>query len=149
MSWTPAERQRVLELDARGWGPAAIAMMTGKTRNAVIGLLWREGRRGAHRSPLSAAERRARSPVRSRGRRPPAACEPPPRPAAPAPAPAPRVPLPLPSPHRTCQFIAADPRSDPTKCGRPTRPGSSYCGEHHARCWVPLPKRGELAAEGA
>lgn len=26
-------------------------------------------------------------------------------------------------------------------CGAPRRTRSSYCGEHHAACWVPVPAR--------
>ena len=36
-----------------------------------------------------------------------------------------------------CQFIADKPTtSDDCKCGRPTKPGSSYCLHHHAICWI-------------
>jgi len=35
---------------------------------------------------------------------------------------------------RTCQFIEGEPR-DRNFCGKPVQPGSSYCPEHHARCW--------------
>lgn len=38
-----------------------------------------------------------------------------------------------------CQFIAGRPGPDDAcKCGRPTRPGSSFCQPHHARCWTPV-----------
>lgn len=46
-------------------------------------------------------------------------------------------------PHRTCQFIAADPAGkrgaalDALYCGRPTVEGSSYCGAHLALCYRP------------
>lgn len=38
---------------------------------------------------------------------------------------------------RTCQFPFGDPRSEAFRfCGRkPVKPGSSYCEEHHARCY--------------
>ena len=40
-----------------------------------------------------------------------------------------------PPPH-TCQYIAGQPTPDDScKCDRPVLPGSSYCPEHHARCW--------------
>lgn len=40
-----------------------------------------------------------------------------------------------------CKFIAADPhgtfaRGENPFCGKPTLPGSSYCGAHHAVCYV-------------
>lgn len=36
-----------------------------------------------------------------------------------------------------CQFIADKPTTtDDCKCGRPAKPGSSYCLHHHAICWV-------------
>lgn len=38
-------------------------------------------------------------------------------------------------PARTCRFIPADPQIDPTACGTPSKPGSSYCEAHHARCY--------------
>lgn len=47
---------------------------------------------------------------------------------------------------KTCQFIAADPRRDPTKCDDPTRPGSPYCDAHHRRCYLP---KGTLARDHA
>ena len=38
---------------------------------------------------------------------------------------------------KSCQFIAGKPSSsDRCKCSRPTKPGSSYCGRHHALCWT-------------
>jgi hypothetical protein len=53
-------------------------------------------------------------------------------------------------PPRTCQWIAGDPKTDPTKCGAPVtrrRDGSPspYCATHHARCYerpVPLNRWG-------
>lgn len=36
---------------------------------------------------------------------------------------------------RTCQWIEGEP-CDRDFCGKPARPGSSYCDAHHARCWV-------------
>jgi hypothetical protein len=36
-----------------------------------------------------------------------------------------------------CRFIEGDPLIDPTNCGKQQEPGSSYCAEHHAKCWVP------------
>ena len=41
-------------------------------------------------------------------------------------------------PARTCQYIPGDPRTDPSKCGARSKPGSSYCPDHHARCYQPL-----------
>ena len=55
---------------------------------------------------------------------------------------APRAPVP---PARTCRFITGDDYLDRIRagasvdsvvCGRPVQPGSSYCPEHHQRCWV-------------
>lgn len=37
---------------------------------------------------------------------------------------------------QTCQFIEADPKVDPTKCGQPAIEGKPYCPHHHARCFV-------------
>ena len=38
---------------------------------------------------------------------------------------------------KSCQFIAGKPSSsDRCKCAQPTKPGSSYCGHHHALCWT-------------
>jgi hypothetical protein len=39
--------------------------------------------------------------------------------------------------HRTCQFIAGDPRVDPTRCGEPARLGSSYWPHDQACCYQP------------
>lgn len=42
---------------------------------------------------------------------------------------------------QTCQWIESDPQDfiarhmDVPMCGKPTRPGSPYCDEHHARCY--------------
>lgn len=44
-------------------------------------------------------------------------------------------------PAKTCQYIAGNPREDPTKCGARSKPGSSYCPDHHARCYRPADKR--------
>jgi GcrA cell cycle regulator len=42
-------------------------------------------------------------------------------------------------PARACRYIAGQPAGLATVyCDAPTRPGSSYCPHHHARCWVPL-----------
>lgn len=40
-----------------------------------------------------------------------------------------------------CQWIEDDPAVDPTKCGKETVPDSSYCSDHHFRCYIPLPRR--------
>lgn len=59
------------------------------------------------------------------------------------------------SPYRTCQWIAGEPAGDRTLfCGDPVTTRldggrSSYCAEHHARCWRPslrqLPALGRAA----
>ena len=37
---------------------------------------------------------------------------------------------------KACQFIEGEPSFDEScKCRKPLLPGSSYCPEHHARCW--------------
>ncbi|HYE52106.1 MAG TPA: helix-turn-helix domain-containing protein [Azospirillaceae bacterium] len=41
-----------------------------------------------------------------------------------------------PGPFRTCQYIHGE-ASGRKFCGKPSRPGSSYCERHHARCHVP------------
>jgi hypothetical protein len=38
--------------------------------------------------------------------------------------------------HRTCQFIAGKPAGAATRfCAAVVLRGSSYCPDHHARCW--------------
>ena len=40
---------------------------------------------------------------------------------------------------RACQFIKGHPsEGDAGKCGEPVHNGSSYCAEHHARCYTQL-----------
>ncbi|HYC05526.1 MAG TPA: hypothetical protein VED40_19700 [Azospirillaceae bacterium] len=41
-----------------------------------------------------------------------------------------------PGPAATCQYMRGEP-SARDFCGRPSAPGSSYCGRHHARCHQP------------
>lgn len=44
--------------------------------------------------------------------------------------------------HLRCQFIEGEPSADDTcKCNAPVKPGSSYCPEHHERCWLPPPPK--------
>lgn len=43
--------------------------------------------------------------------------------------------------HKTCQFIEGDPipedgDHDSIFCGKPVKPGSPYCLEHHKRCFT-------------
>lgn len=42
-----------------------------------------------------------------------------------------------------CRFIADEPTRDAMVCGRSVQAGSSYCPEHHRRCYVnaPAPRR--------
>lgn len=48
----------------------------------------------------------------------------------------------------SCQYIAGEPSAkDSVKCGKPLRPGSSYCAEHHALCNRPAPPSREAVAE--
>jgi hypothetical protein len=44
---------------------------------------------------------------------------------------------------RTCQWIDDDPGDPdwPTKCGKATVPGRSYCAAHQRRAYTPAPKR--------
>jgi hypothetical protein len=52
---------------------------------------------------------------------------------------------PLP-PARTCQWLDGEPR-DRNFCGEPSQPGSSYCAEHHARCWYKAPGKATGSVE--
>lgn len=103
-------------------------------------------RRRAFVGPLATDWNRSPAPIPTvaRAEKPiiPAAPKPAPKPAVaapemkahpPAPAPVPRPPLDL-SPARTCQFIAKNdpPFAESDKCGRPSKPGYSYCAEHQA-----------------
>jgi hypothetical protein len=51
-----------------------------------------------------------------------------------------------PSPHKTCQFIFNDDPHNPQFCGKLTKPGSSYCPECYARCYIRTPKMNEWSA---
>lgn len=53
------------------------------------------------------------------------------------------------APHRSCQWIAGDPRTDATKCGAPVRLGSSYCPEHYERSIDRRTMEGAVAARQA
>ncbi len=48
-------------------------------------------------------------------------------------------------PAKTCQYIQSKrgPYTDKDKCGGATLEGSSYCGPHHARCYLPPKVRNE------
>lgn len=35
-----------------------------------------------------------------------------------------------------CRYIEGDPKIDPTNCGKTCKADSSYCEEHHARCYT-------------
>src|SRR4051812_518174 len=51
-----------------------------------------------------------------------------------------------------CAYILDDVSTDsggPTFCGRPCRPGSDYCPEHHARCHLRRGSRAETMKEFA
>lgn len=61
-------------------------------------------------------------------------------------------PLNVGAPHKTCQFPFGDVGdADFHFCGDPVTPQSSYCADHHAKCWyVPDAKRSYLVrAAGA
>lgn len=147
MSWSDEERAQALRLRAAGWGPSAIAMMVGKTRNAVIGMLDRAKNPTQPRPPVVRSARVPRDPKPPRltadGRAWRSG-------SAPATTPAPKL-----EPveeivldrHRTCAFIEGDPRVDPTACGEPAQLGSSYCPAHHRRCYVPWQRA--LPAQGS
>ena len=42
----------------------------------------------------------------------------------------------IPIPITGCRHIIADPKIDPTNCGKTRKDGSPYCEEHHAICHV-------------
>jgi hypothetical protein len=47
-----------------------------------------------------------------------------------------------------CEFYEGDPRRGDKPCGKPTKQGSAYCAEHHARCWVdPLEAKAQQKRE--
>ena len=39
----------------------------------------------------------------------------------------------------SCRWIEDNPKADAPHCGAETRPGSSYCEEHHARAYSNRP----------
>lgn len=43
------------------------------------------------------------------------------------------------APEKTCQWINGEPR-DRSFCASPSKPGSSYCEQHHAVCYVKVKK---------
>lgn len=46
------------------------------------------------------------------------------------------------TPARSCQWIEGAPSRGASFCGSPVQHGSSYCAEHHARCWItPTPRQ--------
>lgn len=48
----------------------------------------------------------------------------------------------------TCQWIEGEPR-ERNFCGKPAKAGSSYCEEHHKRCWRPATAHEEKLLKGA
>ena len=128
MTWTEALKTELARLWHEGLSTAAIARQIGQTKGATIGM--------AHRMALPRRE----NPVKPRqkleaNRANRAMPKSEPEQESQRPAPAETEPAVL-SNSSTCQFIAGDPSPDDScKCGRPARLGSSYCPEHHARCW--------------
>ena len=120
--WTEREDEIIRDGRAAGLPLREIAArLPGRTKSAVAGR--------AHRLGLPGAETR----------------DPPPKPR-------PVFRRAEPGSARGCQWIEGyvpdclDEHGNAPFCGAPARPGSSYCPVHHARCWAPVPKRGEKAA---
>lgn len=158
-TWTPAriDELRALWNQTPRLSSLAIARRMAMTKSAVLGK--------AHRLQLPARpspiirdaehpRRLAAKASKPRGDGTPPALAPaaPPKPAAPVAVRSPRAVVPLRralppvrgtlSPHKACQFIPGEPAGAETVfCCAPVRPGSSYCAEHHAVCWIIPPRR--------
>lgn len=158
----PEERVRRLRvLWNEGLSCAEIGRTLGTTTNSIVGKAHRLGLPGRPSPIKGGAPKGPRPPRRPTGthylavgtqtlallasleaEKREAARKAPPKPQRrPEPPQAPPVPV---SPHRTCQFIFNDDPRHPEFCGKPTQPGSPYCRECHARCYVRRPHRDAL-----
>lgn len=114
---TDEQRDAVRSGYADGISVIEIACRIGTTRNSVIGIARRLGL-----SHPCARSGKRRGPVRRREILPPW-----------------RMPEPVAG---GCRWIDGDVKAKTaTWCDAPQRHGSSYCSEHHARCWRPVPKK--------
>lgn len=151
---------QILRLYAADWSYSAIGAQVGLTENQVAGLIDRAKKRAE-----CGARGKAQPATLMRGRtKPPATPAPTPAAklvAAPPPAiaskPTVQAPRPMISPapavppvlrqHEGCRYPIGDPREPGFHfCEAAKKPGSSYCPEHHAACWVRR-KRHEGAEE--
>lgn len=141
--WTDDMLARVKKLldDGQSCGTIARAInaefKVRKSRNAVIGVIARRGLREGS-APVVVRQRVVRR-VRAKPVRLPKEVAPPP----PVDEPEPIGPSSAFAPSGTCQLIHGHPAIGPWRCcGHPVKPGSLYCPHHHARSYVPQPKRG-------
>lgn len=145
--WTPEEDAMLTELWGRKLSSGRIGDILGRTKNAVIGRAHRiklpsrpspirQGRSQSEKAKAAAAKRLARSCAKGRlvalGQAEHLARQDKLLPDGQA---APRLPAVTFTPH-VCQWIEGEPSADDAcKCGAPALSGSSYCAEHHARCY--------------
>ena len=102
--------QFVREHLGRGKSYAQIGELLGVTKNVIAGIVQRNGLCRTKRGPRTGSAQ-----PKTKGWDSPAAGE--------------------------CRYIAGDPKVDPTVCGKPVglhKDGrtSSFCQEHHDRCWI-------------
>lgn len=127
---TPEQKAQVLELHGQRPFARDVAEEVGVTRNAVLGMWWRNGlsaptqssrtrrhnRDAVERKLEGRGEKLARimAIMRRKGMR-------------------------LARMERNhCRYVISGAGADATFCGRLVRPESSYCPEHHAVCWRPV-----------
>ena len=131
----PLERDEALRAlwmqDQPRLSATEIAAKLGTTKNAVIGRVHRL-KLPSRVSPIQRAARGDKpKPVRAAVARQPSAPKPPPAPRSP-PVIARTPPVVR---HRSCQWVEGN-RPAWRFCDAPTAGASSYCAEHHARCFV-------------
>lgn len=144
----PTRNERIIEMHRSGYSAGLILqMLPDATLNMINGVIGRAKKRGL--LPPTVASTHKLAPhamggdLRS-GARPKPKAVPlrmPPAPAVkaePMSAPAPIVTA-RPS-RKPCAYPIGDPKRPGFRfCGAPTCEGSSYCAEHHARCWTTAP----------
>lgn len=139
--WTPARVAQLTELWDEGLSAARIGALMGLSKNAIAGKVDRLCL-PSRPAPINSRRQEALTRKESRAHATAAvACG--------GPQPNPNSePIAQPTPQRACEWIEGEKGvgfalyADAPRCPATARPGSSYCAEHHRRCYYkPQPRR--------
>jgi len=149
--WTPARIAEMSRLADDGWSGSEIGRLLGLSKNAVLGKLWRLGKKRPTPTKTKKPELRPRgerlAPVMHAPRPKPVAHDDEPLafPSAPS-----LIPLPPGEPitiehlhNETCRWVldVRDKRGCRKYCGKPVKTGKPWCPEHYKRVYEPSKKR--------